>query len=128
MSTMSATPTYDDLSATWTRLHRLGHLQSIAGWDQASNMPPKGNEARAAAMAEMAALMHRLRTEPTLPERLARAEQEIQAALYLWSVLPVDLKQRVLALQPVRERARVVPRARAGSRLRCRRLQRVGRR
>jgi hypothetical protein len=30
--------------------------------------------------------------------REARAEQEIQPALYLWSVLPVDLKQRVLAL------------------------------
>ncbi len=70
------TPTYDELAAHWTRLHHLSHLQSIAGWDQAANMPPKGNEARAAAMAEMAALLHRLRTEPTLGERLARAEQE----------------------------------------------------
>ena len=25
----------------------FGHLQSIASWDQAANMPPKGNEARA---------------------------------------------------------------------------------
>ncbi len=73
---MSATPTYDDLSGTWTRLHRLSHLQSIAGWDQASNMPPKGNEARAAAMAEMAALLHRMRTEPKLKDQLSRAEQE----------------------------------------------------
>ena len=38
-------------------------------------MPPKGNEARAAALAEMDALLHRLRTEPRLVE-LARAEQE----------------------------------------------------
>jgi len=73
---MSATPTYDELSSTWTRLHRLSHLQSIAGWDQASNMPPKGNEARAAAMAEMAALLHRMRTEPKLKDQLSRAEQE----------------------------------------------------
>jgi carboxypeptidase Taq len=72
----TATPTYDDLTGTWTRLHRLGHLQSIAGWDQASNMPPKGNEARAAAMAEMAALLHRMRTDPKLPDQMARAEQE----------------------------------------------------
>ncbi len=57
------TPTYDDLADHYARLHRLQHLASIAGWDQAANMPPKGNEARAAALAELAALMHRLRTE-----------------------------------------------------------------
>ncbi len=39
-------------------------------------MPPKGNEARAAAMAEMAGLLHRMRTEPALAAQLARAEQE----------------------------------------------------
>jgi carboxypeptidase Taq len=58
-------------------MHHLGHLQSIAGWDQAANMPPKGNEARAAAMAEMATLLHRMRTDPALTDQLgARAEQE----------------------------------------------------
>ncbi len=72
----TATPSYDDLSATWTRMHRLSHLQSIAGWDQAANMPPKGNEARAAALAEMAALLHRMRTDARLPDQLQRAEQE----------------------------------------------------
>lgn len=71
-----ATPVYDDLAATWTRMHHFGHLQSIAGWDQAANMPPKGVEARAAAMAEMAALLHRMRTDPALPGRLEAAEQE----------------------------------------------------
>ena len=73
---MPATPAYDELSSTWTRLHRLGHLQSLAGWDQAANMPAKGNEARAAALSEMAAVLHRLRTDPKLPGQLARAEQE----------------------------------------------------
>jgi len=72
----TTTPGYEILSKTWTRMHNLSHLQSIAGWDQAANMPPKGNEARAAAMAEMAALLHRMRTDPQLPEQLARAEQE----------------------------------------------------
>jgi carboxypeptidase Taq len=71
-----ATPAYDELTSHWRRLHHFSHLQSIAGWDQAANMPPKGNEARAAALAEMAALMHRMRTETTLPDRLARAEDE----------------------------------------------------
>ncbi len=72
----TATPNYDELSATWTRLHRLGHLQSLAGWDQAANMPSKGNEARAAAMGEMAGLLHRMRTAPDLDARLKGAEQE----------------------------------------------------
>lgn len=70
------TPAYDHLTATYQRLHRLGHLGAIAGWDQASNMPAKGNEARAAAMAELAALMHRMRTDPALGPQIERAEQE----------------------------------------------------
>ena len=74
MSTL--TPHYQDLAQNWTRMHRLGHLQAMAGWDQAANMPPKGNEARAAALAEMAALLHRMQTDSKLPDLLARAEQE----------------------------------------------------
>jgi carboxypeptidase Taq len=73
---MNSTPTYDDLSAHFTRLHHYAHLGSIVSWDRAANMPPKGNEARSSAMAELAALMHRLRTEPSLGDRIARAEQE----------------------------------------------------
>jgi carboxypeptidase Taq len=73
---MSSTPTYDGLAAHCTRLHHFQHLASIAWWDQAANMPPKGNEARAAALAELAALMHRLRTDTTLADRIAQAEQE----------------------------------------------------
>ncbi len=74
--TMSSTPTYDLLAAANLRLHHLGHLGAIAHWDQETNMPPRGNEARGAALAELAALMHRLRTEPQLRERIERAEQE----------------------------------------------------
>jgi carboxypeptidase Taq len=72
----TATPSYDELTTTWTRLYRLGHLQAMASWDQAANMPPKGNEARAAAMGEMAGLLHRMRTDAALPGQLQRAEQE----------------------------------------------------
>lgn len=72
----TATPAYDTLATTFQRLHRFGHLQSIAGWDQAANMPSKGNEARAAALSEMAALMHRMVTDPALPQHIERAEQE----------------------------------------------------
>jgi carboxypeptidase Taq len=73
---MTATPVYDQLTHTYARLHRFQHLQSIAWWDQAANMPPKGAPARAAALAEMAALMHRLRTDPVLADHIARAGEE----------------------------------------------------
>ena len=71
-----ATPAYDALCATYQRLYRLGHLVSIGHWDQAANMPPNGNEARAAALAEMATLTHGMRTDPALADQLQRAEQE----------------------------------------------------
>ena len=71
-----STPTYDALEKHWQRLHRLGHLGAIADWDRSSLMPPAGNEARAAALAELETLLHRLRTEPTLSESLAGAERE----------------------------------------------------
>lgn len=72
----TATPAYDALQSAFTRMHHFGHLQSLAGWDQAANMPPKGMEARAAALSEMAALLHGLITDPALRDRLERAEQE----------------------------------------------------
>jgi carboxypeptidase Taq len=70
------TPAYDELTRTWTRLHHLGHLQSMAGWDRSAMMPPKGSEARAGAMAEMDALMHHIRTDAQLAQWLQRAEDE----------------------------------------------------
>ena len=75
MSTIQ-TPAYDALASTYSRLHHFSHLGAMAGWDQAANMPPKGNEARASAMAELAALMHRMRTDPALADNIQRAEQE----------------------------------------------------
>ena len=45
--TTITTTAYDELTRHWTRLHRFGHLQSIAGWDQSAMMPPGGSEARA---------------------------------------------------------------------------------
>ena len=70
------TPAYDHLATTYGRMHRLGHLQSLASWDQAANMPPKGKDARAAAIAEMSTLLHRMRTDPALGQRIDEAAQE----------------------------------------------------
>ncbi len=77
MSTAPASaPNYDELCRVWTRLYRYGHLAAIASWDRNAMMPRKGNAARAAAEAELNALMHRTRTDPRLAELLRAAEQE----------------------------------------------------
>ncbi|WP_338415121.1 carboxypeptidase M32 [uncultured Sphaerotilus sp.] len=71
-----STPAYRDLEQRFLRLYRFEHLGSIVGWDQAANMPSGGNEARAAAMAELDGLMHAQRTDPALKSLLDRAENE----------------------------------------------------
>jgi carboxypeptidase Taq len=70
------TAAYDQLVATHLRLHRYEHLASLAGWDRAALMPPKGNEARAAALAEIGALIHRIYTDPAVGDCIARAADE----------------------------------------------------
>ncbi|MEE9476968.1 MAG: carboxypeptidase M32, partial [Roseateles sp.] len=70
------TPAYQNLEARQRRLHHLGHLQAIAQWDQAANMPAKGNEARSLALAEMDGLLHQLATDPALPGLLDAAAAE----------------------------------------------------
>lgn len=71
-----ATPQYDALTDRFTRIHRFAHLQNIAHWDQQANMPERGNEARSAALAELAGLLHRLRTDAALGNGLDAAGQE----------------------------------------------------
>jgi len=70
------TPAYDELTRVHARLHRYNHVASIVGWDRNAMMPPGGNEARAAAEAELNALIHRTRTDPRLVEWLRAAEGE----------------------------------------------------
>jgi len=76
MPVQDPTPAYSDLARRHERLHRLEHLESIVGWDQAAMMPPKGQGARAAALAELGGLMHAQYTDPALADLLERAEQE----------------------------------------------------
>lgn len=72
----AATPAYDELAILFRRLWRLEHLAAMAYVDRATIMPPKGNEARAAALAELQGLTHRMLTEPGLKGTLAAAGQE----------------------------------------------------
>lgn len=73
---MTAHPSYDQLTAAFLRIYRFEHLKAIAMWDHATNMPPGGNDARSAAMGELAAYLHRLRTAPELAPLLASAGNE----------------------------------------------------
>ena len=76
ISSPGATPAYDDLAQRSRRAWRLEHLSALASWDQAANMPPKGSEARAAALAEVGTLLHGLATDPALKLLLGCAEKE----------------------------------------------------
>ncbi|MEO9384147.1 carboxypeptidase M32 [Chromobacterium phragmitis] len=67
---------YQSLTRTFQKLHHFAHLGAIASWDQAAMMPSKGNDARAAAQAELQVLMHQLITAPELERQLREAEQE----------------------------------------------------
>ncbi len=67
---------YDELAASYRRMHHLEHLQAMASWDQAANMPPKGNDARAAALAEVSTLLHRMHTDPRLGQQIEAAGHE----------------------------------------------------
>jgi len=69
-------PHYTELERAYARLHRYHHLAAIVGWDRNAMMPPKGNEARAAAEAELHALIHRTRTDPRLAACLHAAANE----------------------------------------------------
>jgi carboxypeptidase Taq len=113
MSTI-ATPAYDELAALNERLHRLGHLGAIAGWDRASLMPPRGNDARAAALAELGGLMHRLQTEPKLADRIRAAEDEPLDDVQRANLREIDRDYRAATALP----AELVERS-ALARMRC---------
>lgn len=69
-------PAYSALTTVFTRLYRYQHLAAFAGWDQAAMMPPQGNVARGAALAELDVLMHQTLTDKALPELIEAAGQE----------------------------------------------------
>lgn len=68
---------YETLVRSFTKLYRYQHLSAIAAWDQAAMMPSRGNDARGAALAELAVLMHETLTAPQLATALSAAEGEV---------------------------------------------------
>jgi carboxypeptidase Taq len=72
----SRKPAYAELTRLQLRIYRFRHFASMASWDRAAMMPPKGNEARAAAQAELEAHIHRLLTDARQPGLMQTAEGE----------------------------------------------------
>ena len=67
---------YANLTRTFQRLSRFGHLSAIAGWDMMTMMPAGGSSARGAALAEMSVLRHEILTAKQVGEWLQQARQE----------------------------------------------------
>jgi carboxypeptidase Taq len=91
---------YATLVASFTKLYRYQHLAQIVAWDQAAMMPSKGNEARSAAMAELAVLLHGTLTAPHVGPALNDAKAELAGAEELASVREMERQWRVAALLP----------------------------
>lgn len=75
-ATTQAKPAYTELAEVQLSIYRFLHVSKIIGWDRNAMMPPKGNEARAAAEAEVDAHIHHLRTLPKQKQLLDAAESE----------------------------------------------------
>jgi carboxypeptidase Taq len=91
---------YATLLASFTKLYRYQHLAAIAAWDQAAMMPANGNDARGAAMAELAVLVHETLTAPHLASALASARTEVADPLERASVREMVRQWRSANLLP----------------------------
>ncbi len=91
---------YETLVASFTKLYRYQHLASIVAWDQAAMMPSKGNDARGAAMAELAVLMHDTLTAPQLAPAFEAAKAESSDAIETASVREMRRQWQIANLLP----------------------------
>ena len=91
---------YTTLVASFTKLYRYQHLAQIVAWDQAAMMPEKGNEARSAAMAELAVLLHDTLTAPALAAAIAAAKTETTDPIEVASVREMARQWRTETLLP----------------------------
>ena len=75
---------YAVLEKKFYRLAQLGHLGAMVGWDQHVMMPPKGNEARSRAMAELSVIKTEILQDSSLEDAFDAASEE--SALTPWQV------------------------------------------
>lgn len=67
---------YEELEKHFHRLARIEHALTFLKWDQLVMMPPGGGEARARAIAELAAMHHERLTAPRMGELIGEAEHQ----------------------------------------------------
>ena len=73
-------PAYPALIVHLRQLSALRKVARLLTWDQETQMPPRGAAARAAHAGAVAAAIHALATDPRIPEWIAAAEPEGEAA------------------------------------------------
>ncbi|CAG9297173.1 carboxypeptidase M32 [Celerinatantimonas diazotrophica] len=71
-----ATSFYQKLTEHFKSIYHLQHLQAIVGWDQATQMPAGGNEARSNALSELAITIHQAYKLSALDEWFDCAAEE----------------------------------------------------
>ena len=91
---------YASLVASFTKLYRYQHLAQIVAWDQAAMMPSNGNDARSAAMAELAVLLHDTLTAPQLASALTAAKAETSDPVEAASVREMARQWRAANVLP----------------------------
>ena len=70
---------FEQLTERFQRLSRIGHAASYLSWDQMVMMPSSGVDARAASLAELAAIGHETLTSPEVEELFADADASASA-------------------------------------------------
>lgn len=113
---MSATaadnPAVDSFLAKWADVNAIGNAAAVLGWDQQTQMPPKGAAARDQALSVLAGLQHDKLTDPALVEALDEAEasiagddvmavqiREARRDVLRASAIPGDLARRIAEVQ-----------------------------
>jgi carboxypeptidase Taq len=74
------TASLSDFKKECARIARLVQINALVDWDQQTNMPPGGAEARAEHSATLSELIHGISTSDSYGELLANAEAELQGA------------------------------------------------
>jgi carboxypeptidase Taq len=79
MAIASASASYSELTARLKRIHTLGSVAGLLGWDEQVNLPPGATARRGEQMALLAELAHAEGVAPALGEALAACEVALAA-------------------------------------------------
>ena len=82
---MNSKDSYNSLLSHYEKIFTLEQVSEILSWDQQTMMPSKGYENRAKQLSILSGTIHKLRTDPKIPELIIDAEasneESIQANL-----------------------------------------------